>query len=100
MLALRQENKIISKIVTMADGRVALVHFLVCFENGVLKARIISVRYEDAIETENNTLSLCGDCKDTGEIVSTKKFYKSIVSPFASLDFFVSQPTRAPSFVF
>ena len=101
MLALQTQSRIVPKIMTMADGRVALVHFLVSFEGGVIKAKIVSVRLQsaDSVVFKGSNLSLCGSCEKAGEIVSSQKTYKSIISPFTSLLFFVSQPTRAPALV-
>ncbi len=98
MLAIQTQNKIIPKLVKMADGRIALVYFLVSFEGGELKARVISVRYSgEKTVTNTNPLSLCGICAKVTEIISEKKFYEKIVSPYAKFAFLVSQPTRAPS---
>ena len=84
----------------MADGRVALVHFLVSFENGELKARVISVRFSGE-QTVSHTapIAICGTCEKVGEIISAQKYYEPVVSPYSKLLFFVSQPTRAPAFV-
>jgi len=99
MLALRTQNKIIPKLVKMADGRIALVHFLVSFEGGELKARVISVRYSGENAVANTApLALCGICAKSTEIVSEKKYYQKIVSPYVKFAFLVSQPTRAPAF--
>jgi hypothetical protein len=98
MLALQTPNKLISKVVTMADGRIALVHFLVSFEGGELKARVVSVQYSKNNQVSNEApLAICGACEKAGEIISEKKYYQKIVSPYAKFAFLVSQPTRAPS---
>jgi hypothetical protein len=98
MLAIQTQNKIIPKLVKMADGRIALVHFLVSFEGGELKARIVSVQYKDENTLAKSTpLSICGACLKSPEIISEKKFYEKIVSPYAKFAFLVSQPTRAPA---
>lgn len=99
MLAIQTQNKIIPKLVKMADGRIALVHFLVSFEGGELKARVISVRYSGEKKVANTApLALCGVCAKSTEIISEKKYYQKIVSPYAKFAFLVSQPTRAPAF--
>ena len=93
-------GKIVPKIIKMADGRVALVHFLVSIENGELKAKVISVRFSGEQTTSHaSPLAICGACEKTGEIISQKTYYQPIVSPYSKLLFFVSQPTRAPAFV-
>ncbi len=82
----------------MADGRIALVHFLVSFEGGELKARVVSVQYSKNNQVSNEApLAICGACEKAGEIISEKKYYQKIVSPYAKFAFLVSQPTRAPS---
>jgi len=82
----------------MPDGRIALVHFLISFEAGELKARAISVLYKDeSIISQTTPLALCGACVKSTEIISEKKYYQKIISPYAQFAFLVSQPTRAPS---
>ena len=84
----------------MADGRLALVHFLVSFENGELKARVISVRFSgEQTASYSAPVAICGSCEKVGEIISAKTYYEPVVSPYSKLSFFVSQPTRAPAFV-
>lgn len=82
----------------MADGRLALVHFLVSYENGELKARVVSVRYSGEKSVVASTpLALCGACEKAIRVISLQKYYEPIVSPYSKLAFLVSQPTRAPS---
>jgi hypothetical protein len=98
MLAVQTPNKLISKVMKMADGRIALVHFLLSFEAGELKAKVVSVQYSPENPIANEvTLAICGACAKSTEIISEKKYYEKIVSPYAKFAFFVSQPTRAPS---
>lgn len=98
MLAIKAQNKIIPKLVKMADGRIALVHFLVSFEGGELKAKVVSVQYSpESVVANSAPLALCGSCVKFGEIKSEKKYYEKIISPYAKFAFLVSQPTRAPS---
>ena len=98
MLAVQTPNKLISKVVKMADGRIALVQFLVSFEGGELKAKAVSVLYQDENTISQTTpLTLCGSCEKAGEIISYKKYYEKIISPYAKFAFLVSQPTRAPA---
>lgn len=100
MLAVQNQTKIIPKLMKMADGRIALVHFLVSFENGAIKARVLSVRYsgaEQASVSHGCPLALCGASEKAGVISFEKSYYEAIVSPYTKLSFFVSQLTRAPS---
>ena len=101
MLALQTQSRIVPKLMKMADGRIALVHFLVSFENGAIKARILSVRFsgEQTSFTQDCPLSLCGVSEKAGEIFSQQNYYTSVVSPYVQLSFFVSQPTRAPAYI-
>ena len=100
MLAVQTQTKVIPKIMKMADGRIALVHFLVFVENGELKAKVISVRFSgEQTASHVSPIAICGACEKTGEIISQKTHYQPIVSPYSKLLFFVSQPTRAPAFV-
>ncbi len=99
MLTVKAPEKIIPKLVKMADGRVALVHFLVSFEGGELKAKIVSVQYSDEKVVENKApLAICGACEKLAQVFSEKTYYEKIVSPYTKFAFFVSQPTRAPAF--
>ena len=69
MLAVRTPNKIIPKLVKMADGRMALVHFLVYFEAGELKAKIVSVQYSSENSFSNaQPLAICGVCAKSPEV--------------------------------
>lgn len=98
MLAIQQQSRIVPKLVKMADGRMALVQFLVTFEAGTIKAKAISICIQDeSVISKEETLALCGACEKAGEIISRENIYSSVVSPYSGLLFFVSQPTRAPS---
>ena len=102
MLTLQSQKKIVSKIVRLADGRVALAHFLVWVENGEIKGQILSLRTQDGevtnLKGDNETLCLAGEVK-RGEVNFTvKDWYDSpILSPYFSELILVTQAPRAPS---
>lgn len=108
MLALKSQEKIIERIVRTKTGQLVRAVFLVSEYQGELKVRLLSVRpvsqptdritnHESRIT--NKTLCLSGKCAKSPVITSERHTFTEILSPFFNkLEFFVSQPTRAPSF--
>lgn len=99
-------SKFVERVVTSPNGSQYRVVFLVTLVNGEAKARIFSV--ELIAEQISGGLStrpeqsevLCLPCVSTSIVANTVYIsdYAPVVSPFTSLLFFTSQPTRAPSF--
>jgi hypothetical protein len=96
---------IYEKVLRAPDGRLVRVQFAIVEVNGTLRGRVISMepvlQVAGAVanrEVKGKTLYLpISVQKDIYEaVVST--FKKEVVSPYSSLEFFMSQPTRAPSF--
>ena len=106
MLALKSQEKIVERVVKTKTGMLVLATFFVQEVNGELVVRLISVR---PIKAENGfrvqgsgfrskTVCLPVRHSKSPAVVSYRHNYHSIISPFVNIfEFFVSQPTRAPS---
>lgn len=94
----KQLNNVFERIVKDKDGILIRVRFTIVEINGVLKGHIISA--EPLISKADNTI-FCLPCinenieSDIGLCINNSELKHS---PYFSLDFFTSQPTRAPSF--
>jgi hypothetical protein len=95
---------IYEKVVRAPDGRLVRVQFAVVEVNGALRGRVISMepvlqvagtitKREVAGKTLYLPISVQKDIYEA--VIST--FKKEVFSPYTTLDFFMSQPTRAPS---
>jgi len=107
MLAIqnKQLNSIFERIVKDKNGLLLRVRFTVVEIDGKFQAQIISavpfITSADT-ESENTQNVVCLPCIKESIVVaetSVAKF-ESILSPYFFLEFFMSQPTRAPAFVF
>jgi len=89
---MNQLNNIFERIVKDKNGNLALVRFTIVDGKG----QIVS------IEPVNKTEILCLPCTKNNKIMSEKSYIilASTISPYFSLEFLMSQPTRAPSFVY
>jgi len=89
----------IERVITSPTGERFIVVFQVTYLDGKATARVVSARLID--ETVDAEV-LCLPCvnniieSDTEYVPS----FTPVVSPFTSLLFFTSQPTRAPSYKF
>ena len=93
MLTPQLRSQFVTKILTSADGSQYKVVFLVALVNGEVKAQMISA------EPVSKAVPICLPC---ASVKSPATFvYKAsstgVVSPFNTLFFYNSQPTRAPS---
>jgi len=102
-------SKFVERIITSQTGECYRVLFVVSLINGEVKAKAISAELISAptlklapVDVDNSNVDfdvLCLPC-DSSLISSFTTFVSSFapeVSPFTSLLFFTSQPTRAPS---
>ncbi len=100
MLAIqnKQLNSIFERIVKDKNGTLVRVRFTVVEIDGKFQGQIISVIPLVAPSAEN---AVCLPCLKENKLATEKlcEFFDSIVSPYFSLEFFMSQPTRAPAFV-
>jgi len=104
MLEIKPQGKIIERIVRAKTGEFVLATFFVSEMNGELQVRLLSVKpiserfkIQDS-RFRNDKLCLSGECAKSPAVTAERHIYTEIVSPFFNaLEFFVSQPTRAPS---
>jgi len=94
----QKQSQIFEKVV-LRNGKPFLVRFVVVEREGKLRGKVISC---EAVET------LAGESADTKQYLpfdigpathaEETRTFDAIVSPYTSLEFFISQMTRAPSF--
>ncbi len=94
MLTTQLRSQFVTKVLTSQSGEKYKVVFLVALVNGEVKAQVVSA--EPLIKTE--PIYLAQPFIKAPVSFVYKPSFKEILSPFASLFFFNSQPTRAPAF--
>lgn len=89
----QQINSIFERIVRDKNGVLVRVRFTIVEINGVFQGQIISAT--PLVQEE----AICLPIEKVSSVVIEKDivFLNEIVSPYFSLDFFMSQPTRAPA---
>ena len=104
-MLIKSHNKgIYERILTDKSGRLVRVQFAVVEVDGVMRGRVISVTPvvsvsgKIAAETTSEEV-LCLPISVTRDIATAVEsiFVQARISPYASFEFFMSQPTRAPS---
>ena len=111
MLTPNLQSRFIEKVLTDRAGQQYRVLFLVSLVNGEVRGQIVSAQpiYEDAnvirlpgrVAKAQSFVKLCLPCtKAAAKIISSSvRSWARVASPYySSLEFFMSQPTRAPSF--
>jgi hypothetical protein len=111
MLTPHLQSRFIEKVLTDRAGRQFRVLFLVSLINGEVRGQIISaqpifegvraVSLPGRVVKMTSWTRLCLSCtKAAAKIIESKvKSWSRVASPYySSLEFFMSQPTRAPSF--
>lgn len=90
----QQLNSIFERIVRDKNGTLVRVRFTVVNVNGNFQGQIVSI--EPLVKKE----TLCLPCFKDNKVISSKisTVLKSIISSFVHLEFYMSQPTRAPAF--
>jgi|ERR1035437_642800 hypothetical protein len=110
MLITSSNNGIYEKVVRSKTGQLFRVYFTVVNDAGVLRGRVLSMEPILGLTTTNlsGTVTSSHSCHavflpasvEADITKATVRFFETydsgIVSP---LDFFMSQPTRAPSFI-
>ncbi len=110
MLVTSRQNGIYEKVIRAKNGQLFRVHFTVVNEYGTLRGRVLSmepileiatkavaVEHPSRAQTSRVLFFPVSIEKDILELV--EKSLESIdIRLFTPLDFFMSQPTRAPSF--
>ena len=105
MIVKATHKGIYERILSDKNGQLIRVCFAVVEINGALKGQIISI--EPVLQVTGKTLSthttphVCLPISIQNDISDTTGFnaYSNTPSPYSFLDFFNSQPTRAPSFL-
>jgi len=94
-IASKQLNSIFERIIYDKNGVLVRVRFTVVDINGKLTVQIVSA--EPIVTKSENVvcLPISVDAEDLA--LDTTPSYISRTSPYISLDFFMSQPTRAPA---
>ena len=94
-----QENRVFERKIRAKNGQLMLVRFTVSTQGGKVRGRILSI--EPVASLPGDTLRQEKICLPKAPTCNAQPICKSvpqaIISPFTSLQFFVSQPTRAPS---
>ncbi len=104
MLQLQHQSKFVTKILTTETGETYRVVFLVALVNGEIKAQIVNAELispvsSSSVKTDSPEL-ICLPCDNADKTISSKTDAYDFHLDFSflnKLDFFISQPTRAPS---
>lgn len=109
MLSLKnkQLNSIFERIVKDHNGALIRVRFMIVEVNGKFTGQIISatplasVTSTSAKPESKVGKVICLPCEKDNKILIENSVapFESILSPYFSLEFFMSQPTRAPAFI-
>lgn len=104
MIEVRPQGKIVEKIVRTKTGWLVLAVFFVTEREGEISVRLLSVRpvperiTNCELRTTNGGNYLTGECRKPKAAAVEVKPRKTTTSPYFNIfEFFVSQPTRAPS---
>jgi hypothetical protein len=109
MLIKNTHNGIYERILTDRNGRLVRVQFAIIETSGIVRGRVISVMPvisvvgKIGIGSELATTASPGQfylpaLVQSGVVKEIKtSFVKTRISPYTSFEFFMSQPTRAPS---
>ncbi len=102
------QSKFVEKILISGNGERFRVLFLVTLVNGEMKAQIVSAQpilvsdnrllISGNIQSDSNNRFALPEGRSRNTILSPSYQQLSIVSPYIELYFFISQPTRAPSY--
>jgi hypothetical protein len=98
MLAIptKQLNSIFERIIRDKNGVLVRIRFTVVENNGKFQPVIISA--EALVKNKEEVVFLPEEISKKDIALDTTPSFISILSPYINLDFFMSQPTRAPSF--
>lgn len=98
MLAIssKQLNSTFERIVRDKNGVLVRVRFVVVEVNGEFQAQIISA---EAIQKKESIICLPVNRENKIIVENITPSFFSVISPYLSLEFLMSQPTRAPSFI-
>ena len=95
----KPQGKIIERIVRTKAGEFVLAKFLVIEEGGKFQIKLLSVQpiAGHTFRTPEAVLLPVAEQKSPA-VIAYRSNYRSVISVFSNIfEFFVSQPTRAPS---
>ncbi len=106
MLTTYSKPQFVEKIITSQTGEQFRVTFLVAIVAGEMKAKVVSmmplarqpVTASTQSATSRTVLSLAAPFEKIATAFTYSPAFAPVISPYTILEFFVSQPTRAPSF--
>ena len=99
MLTIKPPGQLVHKVVKTRTGEFVLATFLVCESNDELQVQLLGVKpvAHSAVKAVR-TVALPAVLEKSPAVTLYRHHYHSITSPFFNIfEFFVSQPTRAPS---
>jgi len=96
MQLVRQDIKIVEKVVTTENGRF-LARFAVVNVGGTLKAKLVSMVVLEAPEAIPNTTLLIENPRRLTKVIFIEPSAREIVSPYSELVFLSSISPRAPN---
>ncbi|MEK7213893.1 MAG: hypothetical protein AAB637_02155 [Patescibacteria group bacterium] len=93
----KQLNSIFERIIRDNNGVLVRVRFTIVEVDGVFKGHVISA---EPLVSKNEKDVVCLLCLKEKKVIAEDAVidFSSILSPYFSLEFFMSQPTRAPAF--
>ena len=98
-LLYQNQSEIFEKVVTK-NGKLFLVRFVIVERGGKLRGRVISCEALEVLPAGVTAES--EHCLPAFSAVEpapvTRRIFEELVSPFFTLEFFISQMTRAPSY--
>ena len=100
MLVKSSRNDIYERILTAKNGQLVRVQFAVVEVDGVMRGRVISVTPIVSVASKSvQETQLCLSGRIASDIADAVEslFTRPQHSPYFSFEFFMSQPTRAPS---
>ena len=93
----QKQSEIFERIVNR-DGKLFLVRFVIVERAGKLRGKIISCEAVEALAgSEQPSEGYLPVILNAQAAPSEAVSFEEIVSPYSTLEFFMSQPTRAPS---
>jgi hypothetical protein len=89
-------SQFVTKVLTSNNGDKYRVVFLVTMVNGEPRGQVVSAELISTSQ-KKEVLYLPKTAQSSPKTFTYKPTFTGIVSPISLLDFFMSQPTRAPS---
>jgi hypothetical protein len=100
MLQLQSQSKFVTKILKTESGDTYRVFFLVSLVNGQINAEVVNAELISSYDKSVKAVCLpCTEDRSVPEAIESVYFVDLLISSLNKLDFFISQPTRAPSLI-